>query len=303
MLRLAKTLGRAQHRCQGLEGGLQEARADGHLQRQQQPGADQGAGPGGHAAHRPADMPQVSGGRGGQHPVCPRAHTLSGTAAARMRVVLHGADPCHARHTPAGAAPAGSGSGFGTVARPPSTGTCSDTRHSAAPVPALLSTCAPSQILPDLALWEYRGTEMVHGQAAGLWVLEQRCAGVQCAVHPLPCSSCSPRWGAHKLLSRALHPARAARRLRQRCGCAVPSCGGFSCRLGSQLPLPLCRHGPKHTVYRFLVASDGAPLRLHMHGNDMFSGAHFDVCEALPGCHAPVVCSSSGALMCQRPRP
>ena len=32
------------------------------------------------------------------------------------------------------------------------------------------------QILPDLALWEYRGTETVRGQAAGVWVLEQRCS-------------------------------------------------------------------------------------------------------------------------------
>lgn len=29
-------------------------------------------------------------------------------------------------------------------------------------------------------------------------------------------------------------------------------------------------------MYKFYVAEDGAPLRLHMDGNDMFSGAHFD---------------------------
>ncbi|EIE24547.1 cysteine proteinase [Coccomyxa subellipsoidea C-169] len=35
-------------------------------------------------------------------------------------------------------------------------------------------------------------------------------------------------------------------------------------------------HGAKVTVYKFYVAEDGAPMRLHMDGNDMFSGAHFD---------------------------
>ncbi|CAL8467551.1 g7089 [Coccomyxa elongata] len=35
-------------------------------------------------------------------------------------------------------------------------------------------------------------------------------------------------------------------------------------------------HGAKVTLYKFYVAEDGAPLRLHMDGNDMFSGAHFD---------------------------
>ena len=29
-------------------------------------------------------------------------------------------------------------------------------------------------------------------------------------------------------------------------------------------------------MYRFYVSPDGQPLRLHMHGNDIFSGAHFD---------------------------
>ena len=37
-----------------------------------------------------------------------------------------------------------------------------------------------------------------------------------------------------------------------------------------------CSHGAKVTMYKFYVAEDGAPLRLHMDGNDMFSGAHFD---------------------------
>ena len=35
-------------------------------------------------------------------------------------------------------------------------------------------------------------------------------------------------------------------------------------------------HGAKVTINKFYVAEDGAPLRLHMDGNDMFSGAHFD---------------------------
>lgn len=29
-------------------------------------------------------------------------------------------------------------------------------------------------------------------------------------------------------------------------------------------------------MYKFYVAEDGTPMRLHMDGNDMFSGAHFD---------------------------
>lgn len=30
------------------------------------------------------------------------------------------------------------------------------------------------------------------------------------------------------------------------------------------------------TLYKFYVSEDGQPLRLHMDGNDMFSGSHFD---------------------------
>lgn len=37
-----------------------------------------------------------------------------------------------------------------------------------------------------------------------------------------------------------------------------------------------CRHGEKVTVYKFYVSEEGAPVRLYMHGNDVFSGAHFD---------------------------
>ena len=35
------------------------------------------------------------------------------------------------------------------------------------------------------------------------------------------------------------------------------------------------RHGQKDTLYHFYAAQDGTPVRLHMHGNDMSSGAHF----------------------------
>lgn len=49
-------------------------------------------------------------------------------------------------------------------------------------------------------------------------------------------------------------------------------------------PSLCCRHEGKQVVYRFFVAAaDGAtPRRLHMHGNDLISGAHFDEwCAAL----------------------
>jgi len=36
--------------------------------------------------------------------------------------------------------------------------------------------------------------------------------------------------------------------------------------------LCLCRHGEKHTKYKFYADEEGNPLRLHMHGNDAFSG-------------------------------
>ncbi len=36
-----------------------------------------------------------------------------------------------------------------------------------------------------------------------------------------------------------------------------------------------CRHGQKTTIYKYYATSDGQPLRLHMHGNDISSGAHF----------------------------
>ncbi|EFN54048.1 hypothetical protein CHLNCDRAFT_136123 [Chlorella variabilis] len=36
------------------------------------------------------------------------------------------------------------------------------------------------------------------------------------------------------------------------------------------------RHEAKHVVYKFYAAADGTPHRLHMHGNDMISGSHFD---------------------------
>ncbi|KAK9844357.1 hypothetical protein WJX74_001261 [Apatococcus lobatus] len=36
------------------------------------------------------------------------------------------------------------------------------------------------------------------------------------------------------------------------------------------------RHGRKETVYHFHVTAEDRPVRLHMHGNDIFSGAHFD---------------------------
>ncbi|CAK0742229.1 hypothetical protein CVIRNUC_001381 [Coccomyxa viridis] len=35
-------------------------------------------------------------------------------------------------------------------------------------------------------------------------------------------------------------------------------------------------HGSKVTLYKLYVSNDGQPLRLHMDGNDIFSGAHFD---------------------------
>ena len=35
------------------------------------------------------------------------------------------------------------------------------------------------------------------------------------------------------------------------------------------------RHGRKETVYHFYVTEEDRPVRLHMHGNDVFSGAHF----------------------------
>lgn len=35
------------------------------------------------------------------------------------------------------------------------------------------------------------------------------------------------------------------------------------------------RHGRKETVYHFHVTDEDRPVRLHMHGNDIFSGAHF----------------------------
>ncbi|CAL5219433.1 g1262 [Coccomyxa viridis] len=35
-------------------------------------------------------------------------------------------------------------------------------------------------------------------------------------------------------------------------------------------------HGAKVTIYKLYATQDGQPLRLHMDGNDMFSGAHFD---------------------------
>ena len=56
--------------------------------------------------------------------------------------------------------------------------------------------------------------------------------------------------------------------------CVIAQCQDSLCR----------RHASKHTVYKFYVDGNGAPLRLHMHGNDIFSGAHFDICECLAAC-------------------
>lgn len=43
-------------------------------------------------------------------------------------------------------------------------------------------------------------------------------------------------------------------------------------------PSPPLRHAAKTTVYRLHVSADGSdtPLRLHMQGNDLLSGSHFD---------------------------
>ena len=40
-----------------------------------------------------------------------------------------------------------------------------------------------------------------------------------------------------------------------------------------------CRHGQKMTIYKYYASSDGMPVRLHMHGNDISSGAHFGKIE------------------------
>eukprot|EP00884_Botryococcus_braunii_P023226 jgi/Botrbrau1/9588/Bobra.106_2s0011.2 len=36
------------------------------------------------------------------------------------------------------------------------------------------------------------------------------------------------------------------------------------------------RHGAKLAQYNFYVTEDGLPVRMHMHGQDMFSGSHYD---------------------------
>ncbi|KAL3135552.1 hypothetical protein ABBQ38_006030 [Trebouxia sp. C0009 RCD-2024] len=36
------------------------------------------------------------------------------------------------------------------------------------------------------------------------------------------------------------------------------------------------RHGRKTTIYKYYATTEGTPVRLHMHGNDISSGAHFD---------------------------
>ena len=51
---------------------------------------------------------------------------------------------------------------------------------------------------------------------------------------------------------------------------------GFIHRSEMRVCIYLRSHGAKVTLYKFYVAEDGAPMRLHMDGNDMFSGAHFD---------------------------
>ena len=46
-------------------------------------------------------------------------------------------------------------------------------------------------------------------------------------------------------------------------------------------------------MYRFYVSPDGQPLRLHMHGNDAFSGAHFDKWIADYSHYSPAVDASA----------
>lgn len=68
---------------------------------------------------------------------------------------------------------------------------------------------AEGSAVPDVAGWEFSGTEELSGEEADVWVYE-------------------------------------------------------------------ARHEGKHVVYKFYTTPAGTPRRLHMHGNDMFSGAHFD---------------------------
>ena len=40
-------------------------------------------------------------------------------------------------------------------------------------------------------------------------------------------------------------------------------------------------------MYEFHVTEAGEPLRLHMHGSDLFTGAHFDNCGPRHACCRP----------------
>ncbi|KAK9815144.1 hypothetical protein WJX73_008694 [Symbiochloris irregularis] len=74
------------------------------------------------------------------------------------------------------------------------------------------------------------------------------------------------------------------------------------------------RHESKHTVYKFYVTEEGAPLRLHMQGNDLLSGAHFDkyiadYIDYIPGPHdsavfeTPALCKSAAVEAAPAVRP
>ena len=60
----------------------------------------------------------------------------------------------------------------------------------------------------------------------------------------------------------------------------------------SQAVACLCRHGQKTTIYKYYATFDGLPLRLHMHGNDISSGAHFGTHHPQPSkrpCHDAMI--------------
>ena len=68
-----------------------------------------------------------------------------------------------------------------------------------------------------------------------------------------------------------------------------------------------CRHGRKDTRYNFYAAKDGTPIRLHMHGNDAFSGLlplpkrlvmllYNDMTQSLPRAALKIFCRMSETI-------
>jgi len=48
-----------------------------------------------------------------------------------------------------------------------------------------------------------------------------------------------------------------------------------ACLLVHLVAVPRCRHEGKVVKYKFYTSAEGAPLRLHMRGTELFDGAHF----------------------------